>query len=158
MTISYLTFSEADKELFQYIDNYHLHLIIPDEITDFEKFRTSIGEVLEVINASKSRQEMERVLNTNPSFRSLENDAVSAINIFTGIHVPVNEKEAKTDMCKAWEEQLEEGKEIGKELGRELSAKVYKQVMSGEKDNTTIAQTCGCTLQEVEEIRQAFEI
>lgn len=74
------------------------------------------------------------------------------------LHDMFSEKEAKTDMCKAWEEQLERGKEIGKELGMELSAGVYKQIMSGERDNVIIAQNCGCTQQEVEEIRRVFAI
>lgn len=151
-------FSVKDRELLRFIDNYHLHLIIPNEITDFEKFRTSVGEVLEIIKVSESKQDMEKVLNANPAFRELENEAVSVINVFTGINIQVNEKEARTDMCKAWEEQLERGKELGKELGMELSAGVYKQIMSGEKNNEVIAQNCGCTLQEVEEIRRAFAI
>lgn len=155
-------FSERDRELLRFIDNYHLHLIVPNEITDFEKFRTSVGEVFEIIKASESKQDMERVLNANPAFRELENEAVSVINVFTGIDIPVNEKEEKTDMCKAWEEQLERGKEIGKEIGKELgmelSAGVYKQIMSGEQDNVVIAQNCGCTQQEVEEIRRVFAI
>lgn len=57
-------------------------------------------------------------------------------------------------MCKAWEEHLE----TGKEMGVELSAKVYRQIMSGERDNSVIARSCGCTLQEVTEIRKAFGI
>lgn len=147
-------FSQEDRELLHFIDNYHLHLIIPNEITDFEKFRTSIGEVLELIKASESEQEMEQVLNSNPTFRKLENEAVSVINAFTKIKVRVNEKEVTTDMCKAWEEHLE----TGKEMGVELSAKVYRQIMSGERDNSVIARSCGCTLQEVTEIRKAFGI
>lgn len=155
-------FAGENRELLRFIDNYRLHLIIPDEITNFEKFRTSIGEVLEVIKASESEQEMEQILNSNPAFRKLENEAVSVINAFTKIKVRVNEKEATTDMCKAWEEHLETGKEIGKEIGKELgvelSAKVYRQIMAGERDNSVIAENCSCTLQEVVEIRKAFEI
>ena len=31
-------------------------------------------------------------------------EAISAINVFTGVNIQINEKEGKTDMCKAWDD------------------------------------------------------
>ena len=98
-------FAVSDPQILKYVDDYHLHLIVPNEITDFDGFRTSLREVLEIIRASDDRKKMKEVLERNPRFKSLENEAVSAINVCTGLKVPVNKKERKTDMCKAWEDQ-----------------------------------------------------
>ena len=103
-------FPESDKDILKYVDDYHLHLIVPQEITDFDKFRTSLREVLEIIKASNDRKSMKSVLESNPNFKNLENEAVSAINVFTGLNISVDNKEGKTDMCKAWEEQWLDGK------------------------------------------------
>lgn len=101
----YEMFAMSDPQILKYVNDYHLHLIVPNEITDFSKFRTSLREVLEIIKASDDREKMKEVLEGNPRYKDLENEAVSAINVFTGLKVPVNQKERKTDMCKAWEDQ-----------------------------------------------------
>jgi len=117
----------SDPRILKYVEDYHLHLIVPNEITDFGKFRTSLREVLEIIKASDDRMKMKEVLDANPRYKSLENEAVSAINIFTGLKVPVNQKERKTDMCKAWEDQKRMGKveaimELLEDIGEPSSA------------------------------------
>lgn len=107
-------FGAKNREILKYVEDYHLHLIVPNEITDFKKLRTSLREVLEIIKASDDRKKMKEVLDRNPRFKSMESEAVSAINVFTGLNVPVGKKERKMDMCKAWQDQWLEGKAEGK--------------------------------------------
>ena len=112
------------KAVLKYVDDYHLHLIIPNEITDFSRFRTSLGEVLEFIKASDSEEMMMKVINDNPKFKNLENEAISAINVFTGTNIPLNSKGGRTDMCKAWEEHrnsgIKEGRKEGRKEGKDI--------------------------------------
>ncbi len=108
------------KAVLKYVDDYHLHLIIPNEITDFSRFRTSLGEVLEFIKASDSEEMMMKVINDNPKFKNLENEAISAINVFTGTNIPLNSKGGKTDMCKAWEEHRNSGIKEGRKEGKDI--------------------------------------
>lgn len=115
-------FRDSHKNILKYVDDYHLHLIVPEEIIDFRKFQTSVGEVLEFIKASKDEEMMKKVVYENPKFKSLENEAVSAINVFTGINIPVEKKGGKTDMCKAWEDH----KNAGKNLINQLNACLIK--------------------------------
>ncbi len=91
-------FAVSDPQILKYVDDYRLHLIVPNEITDFDGFRTSLREVLEIIRASDDRKKMKEVLERNLRFKSLENEAVLAINVFTGLKVLVNKKERKTDI------------------------------------------------------------
>ena len=111
-------FAVSDQHILKYVDDYHLHLIVPSEITDFNKFHTSLREVLEIIKVSEDRRMMQEVIETNPRFRNIESEAVSAINVFTGMKVPVNGKERKMDMCKAWEEQRLYDRAEGKAEGK----------------------------------------
>ena len=90
-----------------------LHDMFPDSS------KGALREVLEIIQASNDRNRMKSVLESNPKFRCLENEAVSAINIFAGLNISVDIKEGKTDMCKAWEEQWLDGKSEGIGQGRE---------------------------------------
>jgi len=126
-------FAVSDPNILKYVEDYHLHLIVPGEITDFEKFRTSLREVLEIIKASDSRKAMQAVIASNPRFSEIESEAVSAINVFTGVKIPVNGKERKMDMCRAWEEQRLYGKaefivELLEEIG-ELSPSLRNQII-----------------------------
>ena len=41
-------------------------------------------------------------------------------NLFAGTDIDIDEKEEVIDMCKAWEDQKNEGRELGREEGREL--------------------------------------
>lgn len=85
-------FAVSDLQILKYVDDYRLHLIVTNEITDFDGFRTSLREVLEIIRASDDRKKMKEVLERNPRFKSQENEAVSAINVFIGLKVLVNKK------------------------------------------------------------------
>lgn len=107
-------FAVSDENILKYVEDYHLHLIIPGEITDFYKFRTSLREVLEIIKVSDDRKAMQKIIENNPRFKTIEREAVSAINVFTGVKIPVKKKEGKMDMCKAWEDQRLYGKAEGK--------------------------------------------
>ncbi len=83
----------SDPQILKYVEDYHLLLVVPNEIKDFDKFRTSLREVLEIIKASDDGMKMKEVLDANPRFKSLENESVSAINVLTGLKVLVNQKE-----------------------------------------------------------------
>lgn len=52
-----------------------------------------------------------------------------AINTFIGVDIPVNEEGSETDMCKAWEDQKEEGRQEGMEKGMEKGIELTKQVI-----------------------------
>ena len=51
-------------------------------------------------------------------FKNMDRETVEAINLFAGMNIQTDGKEEVIDMCKAWEEQREEGIEQGIEQGR----------------------------------------
>ena len=63
---------------------------------------------------------MQEVLQNDEKFSNVDRETVEAINLFAGTNIDIDEKEEVIDMCKAWEEQKNEGRELGREEGREL--------------------------------------
>ncbi len=89
------------------------------EITDFTGFRTSIRQLFEVLQNAYDKDKMQEVLQNDEKFSMVDRETVEAINLFAGTDIDIDEKEEVIDMCKAWEEQKNEGREEGRELGRE---------------------------------------
>ena len=110
--------------------DYKLNLIIPEEITDFDKFKTSLGAVLEVIKFSKDEKAMGELITTKPIFKDLELEAVKTINMFAKLNLEINQKEDKNmDLCKAWADHKESGIKEGELL--KLIELVMKKMKKG---------------------------
>jgi len=57
---------------------------------------------------------MQEVLQNDKKFSNVDRETVEAINLFAGTDIDIDEKEEVIDMCKAWEEQKNEGREEGR--------------------------------------------
>ena len=112
-------FGDVDEELLPFIPDYRINLLAPREITDFTGFRTSIRQLFEVLQNAYDKEKMQEVLQNDEKFSKVDRETVEAINLFAGTDIDIDEKEEVIDMCKAWEEQKNEGREEGRELGRE---------------------------------------
>ena len=94
-------FGDVDEELLPFIPDYRINLLAPREITDFTGYRTSIRQLFEVLQNDKK-------------FSNVDRETVEAINLFAGTDIDIDEKEEVIDMCKAWEDQKNEGREEGR--------------------------------------------
>ena len=111
-------FGTLDEELKQWVPDYRINLLAPREIKDFSVFRTEVGQVLQFIRASESKQEVEELLTRYPEkFSRLDAETVAAICLFTGIEVACEDEKEVVDLCKAWEEHWESGLREGRETG-----------------------------------------
>ena len=70
---------------------------------------------------------MKKLLAANPKFAEMDNESVAAINTFIGVNIPLNKEGSVTNMCKAWEDQKEEGRLEEREQGR-VSLVCKKQI------------------------------
>ena len=102
------------------------NLISPADITDFEKFRTSVGLVLEVIKHQDSEREMEQILTRKAALHNIEYAAAKVIEGFTDIKMDQDEKE-EFNMCKAWTDHYQSGVREGLEQG-ELRAIIKSSI------------------------------
>ena len=111
-------FGDVDEELMPFIPDYRINLLAPREITDFTGFRTSIRQLFEVLKNAYDKEKMQEVLQNDEKFSRVDRETVEAINLFAGTDIDIDEKDEVIDMCKAWEEQKNEGRELGREEGR----------------------------------------
>lgn len=125
----------------------------PREITDFTGFRTSIRQLFEVLKNAYDKEKMQEVLHNDDKFSSVDRETVEAINLFAGTDIDIDEKEEVIDMCKAWEDQKNEGRELGREEGRELGErqKIISLIVKKLQKNKSVAEIAD-DLEEKEEV------
>lgn len=116
----------TNSTILKYVADYKLNLISPADITDFEKFRTSVGLVLEVIKHQDSEREMEQILTRKAALHNIEYAAAKVIEGFTDIKMDQDEKE-EFNMCKAWTDHYQSGVREGLEQG-ELRAIIKSSI------------------------------
>ena len=96
---------------------------------------------------------MQEVLQNDEKFSKVDRETVEAINLFAGTDIDIDEKEEVIDMCKAWEEQKNEGRELGREEGRELGErqKIISQIVKKLQKDKSVAEIAD-ELEEKEEV------
>ena len=107
----------SDESVLQYVSDYKLNLIAPCEISDFSKFNTSLGPVLQLLRVANDEDAMGNLITTNLAFRELENEAVETINVFAGLNIQPDEEKEVTDMYKAWDDHYKSGVQKGIQQG-----------------------------------------
>ena len=110
-------FDDIDENLLAFIPDYHVNLIAPNLISDFDKFKTELGQTLEFIKYSNDTKHFKEML-SNLKDKRLTNETISTINLFTGSDIKTNEEGEVTDVCLAIEEIKKEAVEeaVAKEI------------------------------------------
>ena len=138
-------FGDVDEELMPFIPDYRINLLAPREITDFTGFRTSIRQLFEVLKNAYDKEKMQEVLQNDEKFSRVDRETVEAINLFAGTDIDIDEKEEVIDMCKAWEEQKNEGRELGERQ------KIISLIVKKLQKNKSVAEIAD-DLEEKEEV------
>ena len=138
-------FGDVDEELRPFIPDYRINLLAPREITDFTGFRTSIRQLFEVLKNAYDKEKMQEVLQNDEKFSNVDRETVEAINLFAGTDIDIDEKEEVIDMCKAWEEQKNEGRELGERQ------KIISLIVKKLQKNKSVAEIAD-DLEEKEEV------
>ena len=120
----------------QFVEDYKVHLIVPNEIQDFDKFATDFGKVMKYIAVSEDRNALKQ-LQSDEAFKSVDADTVRLLNACTNSNISINEGEEKVDMCSGLKALIEEGREEGVGLGenKKLKELVQKKVKKGYSAN-----------------------
>ncbi len=142
-----------DSRIFSFLDNYHVRLIAPAQMTDEEimKFQSSLREVIFFIKYSKDRKNLDRILKTNEKrFREVERRAADVIEAITHTGLKYDESEEVVDMCQAIQEMKIEFERSGEQKGelkkaKETAGKLYEMGLETEK----IAQAVGYAVETV---------
>ena len=133
-------FEEIDESIMKFVEDYKVHLIVPNEIQDFDKFATDFGKVMKYIAVSEDRDALKQ-LQSDEAFKSVDADTVRLLNACTNSNILIREGEVKVDMCSGLKALIEEGREEGREEGvglgenKKLTELVQKKVKKGYSAN-----------------------
>ncbi|MBU5477850.1 Rpn family recombination-promoting nuclease/putative transposase [Eubacterium sp. MSJ-13] len=105
--------SVDDDEILSYIPDYKINLIEPAKISDdeFDKFQTDLGTIIQFIKHQSD--EDGSWIKGKKRFEHVEREAVELINLITGSKFAGNHKEEVVDMCRAWENSINNAKNEG---------------------------------------------
>ena len=110
-----------DSKLLDFVPDYRVQLIQPMTLSedDFEKFHTSLREVLQTIKYSVDAQKLTEYITQNERMHRLDLSAANVINTVAGIGLEIKQDRGKVDMCKAIEDLKAESRAEGREEGHE---------------------------------------
>ena len=110
--------SVDNQELLSYIPDYRINLIEPAKISDedYDKFKTDLGSIMQFIKHQSDKD--GSWIKGKQRFNDVEKEAVELINLITGSKIVGDEKEEVVDMCRAWENSINNAKSEGKSEGK----------------------------------------
>ena len=144
-------FEVENEEILQYVSDYKLNIIVPDEIEDFSKFATELKSVFEIVGVSDDKNEFvhfcKNSINTEISF-----EAANLLDECLGTHFSaVGVEGGSVKVCKAVEELTQESEAIGS--AKTLATLVVDGVISKEE----AAKRAGMSMEEFEKFLSAAQ-
>ena len=123
-------FEVQDKTILDYVSDYKLNLIVPEEIEDFEKFKTELGPLLEFIHCASTGERLERALEAKKErWAVLNNEEIDLLNICLDAKLKITEsidgEGEDNKVCRGIEEYAAKRKAEGKAEGEERLNKLF---------------------------------
>ena len=137
-------FHEMDEEVMRFVEDYHIHLIVPKEIEDFSKFNTDLGKVMKYIAISDDKEAM-KTLQEDVNFQNVDVKTVQLLNACTGSDIPILEGKEKVNMCKGLEGMKEDARIEERE-------RLIMNALQKGKTPEEVSDFLGVPLEEVETI------
>ena len=141
-TSLYDMLATKDPEILKYVQDYHIHLIAPGNMTDqqIQCFHSSMRKVLTFIKYAKDKEKMKEIMSEEDSdFYHVDRETAQFIKEMTGVNIEIQEGEEDVNMCKAWEDMaidmkneglqlgLRQGEQRGLQLGRQQGEQIGEQ-------------------------------
>ena len=111
----YDMFDKVDDRIKEYINDYKLHVIVPDEVKDFGKFETELGIALEFIAESQKKDRFSNI-KLNERFSAVSNETVNLLNVCTGSKFKLNDKEEVVNVNKGIEDFMNSARQEGRDM------------------------------------------
>ena len=116
---------DMDKELEPYISNYKMNLFDYHDCEDFSIFKTENRILFEMLSCSQDKTVMKKLLEEKRNqYKDVDGSTIRMIFDILGIkyNSKMREKiEEEEDMCKAWDEMMEDERQAGREKGISLA-------------------------------------
>ncbi len=147
-------FDLQDERLLPYIQDYKVLLIDPFTMSekDFEKFSTNLGQVLRFMKATSDKRKMAELMKDESAYGGLNRKAARVIRDCAHINVQT-EKEEEVNMCKAWEDAMEDAANAARLQEREEAQEREKELCKAWEE-AKYAAANAARLQEREEAQE----
>ncbi|MBQ7706310.1 MAG: Rpn family recombination-promoting nuclease/putative transposase [Lachnospiraceae bacterium] len=112
-----------DTNILKYVPNYKINLISPYSINDFEfeKFNSSLAEVLKYIKYSNDKDALKNILENDKVYESIDRETAELIRDVPGSNLKFEKEKENINMCKATEDMEKEAAEKrAKEIAKAL--------------------------------------
>jgi len=129
-----------DKNILEYVSDYKLNLVVPNDIDDFDKFNTELGKVFNFISYSEDKDQIrKRFYESESNEESMFSaDAITLLNECVKANLKTTKKKGgKTDVCKGIKDLVEEekkksrieGESIGEIRGEDFMATLVAKLL-----------------------------
>ena len=116
---------DMDKELEPYISNYRMNLFDYHDCEDFSIFKTENRILFEMLSCSQDKTSMRKLLEEKRNqYKNVDGATIRTIFDIIGIKYSSKMRakiEEEEDMCKAWDEMMEDERQAGREKGISLA-------------------------------------
>ena len=169
-TSLYDMLATKDPEILKYVQDYHIHLIAPGNMTDqqIRCFHSSMRKVLTFIKYAKDKEKMKEIMSEEDSdFYHVDRETAQFIKEMTGVNIEIQEGEEDVNMCKAWEDMaidmkneglqlgLRQGEQIGEQRGlQENRFLVIKNMIRRGYSDEDILAIAECEPEDIEQVRK----
>ncbi len=148
-----------DETLKLLVDDYRIKLITPAQLKaeDFEKFHTSLRQVLEFIKYSKDKKSMAELMRSE-AYSSMDETAVSVIEHCTHLKLKqhIKNEKGEINMCEAWDEMKQDCKTEGR---TERSTEIAKNMLQEKTISCeTVAKCSGLPLDTVQALARQLRM
>jgi len=109
-----------DSYILEYVSDYKLNLIVPEEIKNFERFKTELGPLLEFIRCASTGERLEKALAENKNrWAVLDNEEIALLNTCLDAKLEMNKERGENNkVCRGIEEYAAKRKAEGKAEGK----------------------------------------
>ncbi|MBD5464821.1 MAG: transposase [Lachnospiraceae bacterium] len=118
-----LDFRDIPEELRAVVNDYQIQLLEIRKLPNTEVFQTDLKQVFNFIHCSNDKKKLRELVEHDPAYREMEEDAYEAAAVFTGAEELLEvekfyEEGGKVDMCQALTALIADGRNEGRVLGR----------------------------------------
>ena len=135
--------TDIPRGLQEMVQDYKINLIEIRKLEDTSVFKTDVRQVFDFIRYSEDKEALKKLIETEPAYQSMEEDAFDVMVQYANAEELVGrkeeyEKEGKVDMCRAITEWLAEEREAGIQTGiqRGIQTGIQKGIQTGIDDKT----------------------
>ena len=114
-------FDVSDRSILNYVSDYKLNLIVPEEIEDFDRFKTELGPLLEFINVAANGKKLKNALGKRGAkWETLSEEAIDLLNVClkTKLKKRYDSEKGAGNMCRGIEELCEMARAEGEAKGK----------------------------------------